>query len=199
MVCKLERLAEDATEIWHVEPLLPSEGVEDGMIFDANVRSVQWLSVTQEANGYTVYIYRTTVYAEPHAKGICEDAALSPTGFGGFYGSSKFFAEKILEYYADTGLQVTILRPSSIYGVGLSPSKLVARYHELAMRDEDILLKPPFDQFFNLVFAGDVAGLLLNVSQQNIAGVFNIAGYNHSIREIAQTCIDVTGSGSHKP
>ena len=41
---KLERLAEDATEIWHVGALLPSEGVEDGMIFDANVRSVQLLS-----------------------------------------------------------------------------------------------------------------------------------------------------------
>ena len=71
----------------------------------------------------------------------------------------------------------------------------MARYLELAMHDDDILLKPPFDQFFNLVFAGDVAGLLLKVSREDIAGVFNIAGYNHSIREIAQTCIDVAGSG----
>ena len=108
----LERLAEDALEIWHVGALLPGKGVTDRMIFDANIKSVQVLSEFALQRGMTFrFISGATVYAQPHAKGIREDSALSATGYGGFYGSSKFFAEKILEYYSEHGLRVTILRP----------------------------------------------------------------------------------------
>ncbi len=193
----LGRLCEDASEIWHVGAMLPGPDVTNQLMFDANVRSVQCLAEFAIKKRLAFrFISGATVYANPHAESICEGAALSPNGFGGFYGSTKYLAEEVLEYYSKQGLKVTILRPSSIYGKGMSSTKLVSRYLSLATANSEITIEPPFDQSFNLVFASDVADLLLSVSQNDSTGIFNIGGFNYSICEIARACIDVAASGT---
>jgi len=192
----IDVFAEDADEFWHVGALLPGANITDDMMFDANVRSVQWLAqYALEKRLAFRFVSGSTVYANPYAMDIREDDDLSPNGFGGFYGSSKFFAEKILEYYAQQGLRVTILRPSSIYGRGISANKLIARYLTQAMNGEEIIMTPPLDQSFNLIFAEDVAVALALASEQDITGTFNIAGFNYAIRDIAETCIKVAAAG----
>ena len=187
---------DDADEFWHVGALLPGANITDDVMFDANVRSVQWLAQYALKKRLAFrFVSGSTVYANPYAMDIREDDDLSPNGFGGFYGSSKFFAEKILEYYAQQGLRVTILRPSSIYGSGISANKLIARYLTQAMNDQEIIITPPLDQSFNLIFAEDVAVALALASERDITGTFNIAGFNYAIRDIAETCIKVAAAG----
>jgi UDP-glucose 4-epimerase len=94
------------------------------------------------------------------------------------------------------GLKLALLRPTSIYGQGLDEAKMVRRFLSLAAADSVIDLIEPSADRVDLVHAADVAAATVAVLQRQCWDTFNVSSGNPvSIRNLAQACLDVTGSG----
>ncbi|MEN6348186.1 MAG: NAD(P)-dependent oxidoreductase [Syntrophomonas sp.] len=167
-------------------------------IFDVNVRSCLCLSEWAMSEGVPfIYISGATVYAAPEKNNILETDSKVISGIGGFYGYSKYLGEQVLLYMAQQGLKICILRPSSIYGNGLSENKMISRFLNIAEADGVIELEHPIKDRIDLIHARDVAEAVIQVLEHESWGIFNIASEcPSSIYEIAQTCVEVVGKGS---
>ncbi len=189
----------DIDAIFHIGALVPSQKhqVTDIELFDTNVRSciplAQW-ALEREIS--FIYLSGAIVYNKPFEKNIREDAQASDTSMGGFYGYSKLLAEKILDYYVKHGLNLTILRASSIYGLGLSEEKLIMKHMALASNNETIYLRPPISESVNLIHAADVVSAMINALNNKVRGIYNLAyTREYSVLEIAQACIRLYQKG----
>jgi|TARA_B100002003_G_scaffold162174_1_gene150540 UDP-glucose 4-epimerase len=199
---EMDILFPKAEAILHVGAIVPHASVNasEKDFFDANVRSClclgQW---ALERKIHLVFLSGSTVYAEPEKKGIVESDKKTCGGLSGFYGFTKLLAEKTLKFLEAEGLNLTILRPSSIYGYGLPAGKMISTFLHKASEGQCIELTPPVDDKINLIHAYDVAQALLLVLEKKAYGVFNIAGtFSSSVFEIAQTCVDVVSKGEVK-
>jgi UDP-glucose 4-epimerase len=197
---ELDQLFDNVKAIIHAGAEVPRLGQEisEKNLFDANVRSClclgQWAA---ERNVPLIYISGATVYADTEAKKITEDAPKTNRGLGGLYGFSKLLAEQVLDHLTETGLQSCILRPSSIYGDGLPPEKLVAKFLLSASAGETIQISPPYNERIDLVHAADVARAAYKAIELNAVGIYNVSsGDLVSIRELAETCVSVVKNGS---
>lgn len=188
--------------IFHVGALVPniSKVGSDLSLFDINVRSCLCLaSWARNIEIPIIYLSGATVYADPFKKNILEDEILSYSGIGGFYGYSKFLAEKLFDYYVKQGLKLTILRASSIYGYGLSSEKLIMRFLGKALKGETIDIVPPINESINLIHAADVVVAMLNALEKSAWGVYNIAYIReYSVYEIAKACVELAMNGEVK-
>lgn len=167
-------------------------------IFDANVRSClnlsEWAALRKIP---LIFLSGATVYQNPHASLIKEDAIKVVNGFGGFYGYSKLLAEEIFSHYVEVGLKSIILRPSSVYGLGLGKDKLIQQYLSMSSNGELIEINQP-DNKINLIHAYDVAQAALSAFLVQSWGIFNIAAeHSVSIENIANTCQKLLGSSSN--
>jgi UDP-glucose 4-epimerase len=188
--------------ILHVGAIVPHASVNasEKDFFDANVRSClclgQW---ALKRKIHLVFLSGSTVYAEPEKRGIRERDKKTCGGLGGFYGVTKLLAEKTLKFLEGEGLNMTILRPSSIYGYGLPAGKMISTFLHKASEGQCIELTPPVDDKINLIHAYDVALAMWQVLEKKAYGVFNIAGtLPSSVFEIAQTCVGVVRKGEVK-
>jgi len=166
-------------------------------LFDANVRACvnlsEWALVKDIP---VVFISAATVYENPFKKQIVEsDPLTTKESIGGFYGYSKLLAEKVFYYFMDKGLKLCILRPSSIYGYGISKKSLVSKWLYIAAQNKIIEISPPIDDTINLIHASDVSQAAMDALEQEAWGIYNIASQNVRIKEIAKTCIDIVGKG----
>ena len=196
---ELNLLFPDVSAIIHVGAAVPSPGenLSEKIIFDSNVRSClcigQW---ALEKKIPMIFLSGATVYANQYSEGICEDDEKAVQTLGGFYGFSKLLAEEVLLNLAANGLQLCILRPSSIYGFGLHKEKMIFKFIMQASRDEIIVLKQPVDDKIDLIHASDVADAAVQALEGNVHGIYNIAsGTLATVFEIAQTCVKVVGKG----
>lgn len=174
-----------------------SEPTYHSYMFDVNVRSCVNLAEWAISRSIPlIYISSATVYAEPHARQLNEQSQTSLGELGGFYADSKLIAENIMSLYRQRGLQLAVLRPSSIYGYGGDTSKTIYRFLRLASRGDAINVKPPVDDCIDFVHASDVASAVLATLKTSAWQTFNIAsGVLTSIHQLATTCIQTTGSG----
>jgi UDP-glucose 4-epimerase len=172
--------------------LMPGENV----LYDVNVRAcvnlAQW---ALRRNVPVIFVSGAIVYADTLADGIVEDAPLG-WAWGGYYGFTKLLAEDVWRRFRSQGLQVAVLRPSSIYGCGLHSNKTISRFLASARDDRAINLSPPVDDRLDLVHAADVARAVVAVLNRNAWDTFNIgSGGPISLKELAQASVDVCGSG----
>ena len=170
---------------------------DDDKLFDANVRATFNLANWARKRGLPlVYVSGAIVYANSDDRDVREDAPLGLSGFGGFYGLTKLLAEDILRREKDAGLRLAIIRPSSIYGHGLSVEKLICSFLNRASEGEVIELSEPVADRVDLIHAADVADAVVKVLQNDAWDTFNLAsGCDISIIDLAKTCISVVGKG----
>ena len=170
----------------------------NGTLFEANVRSSLVIGEWALDRGLpVVFMSGAIVYAFPDRTGITERDEAGPRGFGGFYGFSKYLGELLFQHLALEGLRLCILRPSSIYGYVLHPTKMISKFLNTSMNDEVIELLPPFGDAIDLVHASDVAIAAIQALENEAVGVYNIAsGRMASVQTVAETCVEVTGAGS---
>jgi nucleoside-diphosphate-sugar epimerase len=198
----LDALFCDAEAIFHFAAQLPLGGEasrQTQSIFDANVRAVlniaEWCHLREVP---MVFVSGSTVYQDPHAQNIKENAPKVVSGFGGFYGYSKWLAEEVVSHFVAEGLKAVIIRPSSIYGLGLSSDKLIAHYLDQAITGGVIEVNTPRNKI-NLVHCLDVANACWLAYQKQAWGVYNVAGPgNYAIEEIAHAATEVSGNGAVK-
>ncbi|MBT6029539.1 MAG: NAD(P)-dependent oxidoreductase [Crocinitomicaceae bacterium] len=201
---ELDELFEEVDAIFHFGAALPKASTytnennqQTQVIFDANVRAclnlAEW---AQSRDVPVVFLSGATVYDEPCAKKINETAPQVKNGFGGFYGYSKLLAEKVFDHFMECGLKLVILRPSSVYGVGLGAGKLISNYLNLASSNEIIKLESPQNRI-NLIHALDVSKAAFLALSNRSWGVYNVASEdNSSIQELAQSIVNVCGAGT---
>ena len=167
-------------------------------VFDINVRScvaiAEW---ALHKNVPVVYLYGATVYRDPHALNIVEEAEKTTNSFGGWYGFSKYMAEQVFDHFVHRGLKVIILRPSSIYGVGMPNDRLVARFIQMASEGQKITVTEPVTNSVNFIHASDISNAALQALNKESWGTFNIAANrNVSILEVASECVSQIGRGT---
>lgn len=188
-----------AEVIVHAGALVPSPAgkLSDKAMLEANVRACQNISAWSLLRGVPlVYLSGAIVYSEPEFIGITEDRPLGRNRLGGLYGLTKLMGEQVISYYRDMGMKGAILRPTSIYGPGMSESKMVASFMAKALRGETIQLLPPVNDRVNLIHSSDVADAVRLAVEKGWYGVANLASATPvSIIELATECVAVAGSG----
>ena len=183
----------------HAGASVPGSGPElsNKQLFDANVRSClalgEW-AIDREVP--LVYVSGAVVYEDSGQDRMVETSPVNSTGLGGFYGSTKFLAEQVLFSLGEKGLDLIVLRPTSIYGPGLSKEKMIPKFLRKSLDGEEILLQPPVNDKINLIHSSDVARASLDAIESGVSGVFNLAGPSEvSIEEIANACVVNVGAG----
>ena len=92
-------------------------------------------------------------------------------------------------------MKITILRPTSVYGTGLSNDSLISIFLKKALNDDTISLSEANNKI-NFIHAMDVAYASLSAYQQSTYGVFNIAAKEMtSIYDLVNITIATVGTG----
>lgn len=140
----LDSLFPDIQAIVHAGALISADPLcEQARLFDTNVRACVNIAKWSLTKGIPlVFVSSGSVYADPETPFLSEDAMRGPNNLGGFYGMTKLLAEDLLERFRSCGLQLAIVRPSSLYGFGGPRSKMLYRFLETAARGGTISLAP---------------------------------------------------------
>ena len=90
-----------------------------------------------------------------------------------------------------------IIRPSGVYGPGDLPDRVVSKFFQKAMNNETIELHNG-DNKVDFTYRQDAAYGIIKAATSEVANTsFNItAGNATSLRTLAETIVDITGSNS---
>ena len=90
-----------------------------------------------------------------------------------------------------------IVRPSGVYGPGDLPDRVVSKFFDKAIKDETIFLHNGENKV-DFTYRQDAAYGIIQAATSEVANTsFNItAGNATSLRTLAETIIDITGSKS---
>ena len=141
-----------------------------------------------------VYISSSMVYGD-FVDGTREDSNTKPQNI---YGEAKLTGERLTKLFAKRdGLNYIIVRPSGVYGPGDLPDRVVSKFFEKAMNNETITLHNG-DNKVDFTYRDDAADGIIRAANSDVANTsFNItAGNALSLRTLAETIIDITGSES---
>lgn len=199
-LAELDALFAGAQAVVHAGALVQTNGaVDEALMLDTNVRACvnlgQW---AVSRNIPLVHVSSASVYADPGSDQLDEDAPLAWSGLGGFYGLSKLLAEDSFKRLGQqSGHRFAIVRPSSLYGAGMSAAKMVASFLARAHAGQAIELVPPVDDQVDFIHAADVAQGIVALLKAQAWGTFNLAsGHTTSVRDLAAACVEVAGHGS---
>ena len=199
---ELDELFDGVDAVVHAGAAVPKTGIvpNDGDMFNINVRACINLAEWARKRGKPiVYISSATVYADPNRNGIQERDPLGCSGLGGLYGMTKLLGEDVLRREEQNGMQLAVLRPSSTYGAGLAPGKMLTNFLKIALQGGAIELMPPVEDRIDFVHAADVADAVVCVLRTGSWETFNIGSERlTSIIELAETCVRVAGRGEVK-
>ena len=204
---ELDQLFSGVQAIVHAGALVQStDQVDQSNMYDTNVRACfnlgQW-ALSRDIP--LVHISGAIVYADPFLPIQDESAPLGFSGLGGFYGFSKLLAEDVLLRLRQQGLNLALLRPTSIYGHGIDERKMVKHFLSLALADNVIELSEPTEDRVDLVHAADIARAVVAVLRHESWNTLNLAsGDPISIKALAEACVEVSGRGrivisGHRP
>ena len=141
-----------------------------------------------------VYISSSMVYGD-FVDGTREDSNTKPQNI---YGEAKLTGERLTKLFAKRdGLNYTIVRPSGVYGPGDLPDRVVSKFFHKAMNNETIELHNGENKV-DFTYRQDAAYGIIKAAESEVANTsFNItAGNATSLRTLAETIVDITGSDS---
>jgi UDP-glucose 4-epimerase len=141
-----------------------------------------------------VYISSSMVYGD-FVDGTKEESSTKPQNI---YGEAKLTGERLTKLFAKRdGLNYTIVRPSGVYGPGDLPDRVVSKFFAKAMSNEPITLHNGENKV-DFTYRQDAAYGIIKAANSEVANTsFNItAGNATSLRTLAETIIDITGSKS---
>jgi len=157
------------------------ENIDPFQMYNANCKNtINLLEISKEHN-IKKFIFTSShaVYGESHNLPIIEDHKVSPTTI---YGKSKLIAEEICKMYNQYyGLNVLILRLSSLFGEQQPTKYLIPRLIQSALQNNTVTLHKYSNGFqqMDLINILDVCNAidLCCKSKMNF-GIFNIASGN---------------------
>ena len=141
-----------------------------------------------------VYISSSMVYGD-FVDGTKEESNTKPQNI---YGEAKLTGERLTKLFAKRdGLNYVIVRPSGVFGPGDLPDRVVSKFFKQAMNNETIELHNGENKV-DFTYRQDAAYGIIKAAESEVANTsFNItAGNSTSLRKLAETIIDITGSES---
>ena len=141
-----------------------------------------------------VYVSSSMVYGH-FTDGTKEDGHTKPINI---YGEAKLTGERITKLFSRRhGLNYNIVRPSGVYGPGDMPDRVVSRFFEEAIQDTTITLHDGKNKV-DFTYIEDAANGIIKAAFSEVSNTsFNVTtGDATSLRTLAETIIDITGSKS---
>ena len=196
---KFDEVFKSVDAIVHAGAAVPNreKPYSEQELFDVNVRATLNLADwARKRKVPLVYISGAIVYKKTDAESILEDSALGWSGLGGFYGMTKLLAENQLIQEKNSGLELAIIRTSSIYGYGLSSDKLICSFLEKAHTGSTIELMEPIKDSVDFIHAADVSVAVVNILKNKSWSIFNISsGQFTSIHKLAELAVSIVKNG----
>lgn len=160
------------------------------------VNAVATLRLAARAKSDARFVFASTahVYGPPERLPIDEDHPTRPISV---YGASKLAAEWMLRTLGPDGPKTAILRIFNTYGPGQDPALLVGNIGASLRASVPLRLRSP-DPVRDWIYVDDVVDALVLAGHHPAAAgtTLNIgSGVGRSIREVAQTALEVAGTG----
>lgn len=190
----LDKVFEKAQAVVHAGALVETKLTsETKTMYDINVRScvnlAGWAFVR---NIPIIFISTGAVYANTKKRKIVETDALGWNNSAKIYGFTKIMAEDALRRYQSRGLKLAVIRPSAVYGSGLSPRSIIAKFLNQASANNTLKIKEPVKDTLNFVHAYDVAMAIVKILKKKKWDTFNISGQKSiSIYNLAKNCVSI--------
>lgn len=133
------------------------------------------------------------VYGPPQTLPIAED---HPTCPATYYGASKLAAEKLLDVWSQrTGVPVTVLRLSQVYGPGDTSNKVIPSFIRSILGGGMPVLIGDGSDVRDYVFVEDVIRAMISALTRCHSGILNVAtGRSHTIGEVTSTILRLSGN-----
>jgi len=170
---------------------------KDSKTYLVNVENLSIIAKWARVHGkYFIYISGGIVYKNIHSDCISEISEIGVNSFGGAYGESKYLGELNIEKETTKGLEVCVIRPSSIYGGNNSKIGMIESFILSAIKNNQIEIHPPFEQIIGFIHAYDVASSILFAYKNRIKGALNVSQTdNVSVLKICKIISRITGCG----
>lgn len=145
-----------------------------------NTYATQRLLERAEEAGVKTFIYFSSgqIYDWKRYLGACEDDPIDTSYRAVPYLSSKASADCLVRHHARISkMRTVILRPSSIYGVGMKKTGLIPRLAARIKNDEKFDIKDIGGHYYvDLVHVSDVVNMASIAVSKEISGVYNVGG-----------------------
>ena len=142
-----------------------------------------------------VYVSSSMIYGD-FADGADEKTVPNPINI---YGEAKLTGERLTQQFNRAfGLEYVIARPSGVYGAGDIPDRVLSKFFDAAMNNQDIAVHGT-DNRVDFTYVEDAADGIIRCALEKQAAnkIFNItAGSANSLGEAAKKIIQLTGSKS---
>jgi len=158
-------------------------------LFDVNVtgtlRVAQWCA----SKGVQTLVLLSSAVVYGEWEGLSKSELDQPQAWkAGPYAVSKWCGEQVAKLAAAQGVELAILRLSSLYGVGYETG-LIPRFLFQAQGAGNIDLEPPFDDSFDFLHVSDAVQTVQSAVESRRGGLWNVGGGKLiTIRELAETC-----------
>jgi len=141
-----------------------------------------------------IYASTLEVYGTPKSLPITEDQATDPTSY---YGISKLAGEKYVAAISKRlGFDATILRFSTVYGSGEMYQRAIPNFIRKALQNQPLIIRGDGSDIRDYLHVADAVNSIM-LAMEGGSGVYNIAsGVGHSIKEIAEKILALTGSAA---
>ena len=172
---------------------VPASYEEPRLFFDTNVNSTLNVLELARLSGARVIYFSSYIYGHPEYQPMDEN---HPTQAFNPYATTKVMCEEMCKGYArDLKVPVCVFRPFNIYGKGQSPNFLISMIAEQVktgrVQVRDDRPKRDYIHINDIVSAVDYMAFC---EWPTTYAVYNLGtGESHSVREVAQTMIRLTG------
>lgn len=186
-------LLHDITHVFHLAAkiFVPKSWEFPDLFFMTNVTGTQNVLEFCRKKGVALTYVSSYLYGRPEHLPIKENSPLLPNNP---YAQSKYMAEQLCSFYArEFGLEVTILRPFNVYGIGQDKNFLIPSIIHQALRQEAIQVKT-LSPKRDYVYLDDVVeALIYTMNFKNHKGsIFNIgSGYSVSVQEVVDVVQEI--------
>ena len=155
-------------------------------IFTINtVRVLDFLNYSRNI-GIKHFIYASTGGVYTQDKINQEDDFIDTTKLNGFYATSKYCTELLVNSYKDF-FDTVILRPFFMFGINQKKDMLIPRLVENIKTNKEIILQGEEGIYINPIYVNDAAKALNKIILNNLTGIYNLAGDETvSIRQLSE-------------
>lgn len=182
-----------AAAIIHAAAHIPSDTsdpAEAAVCLEANAVGTLRLVQAAEHHGLSGFVYLSAgnCYRD-QGRSAREDDPLYPSGRAPYYLTSKLCGELFAANALERGsLEVSVLRPSAIYGAGMAAG-LVTTVIQRLVSGQTVKANDGARYRADLVYVGDVVAAAIRCLETSSSGIFNIgSGRATSVTELV-TCV----------
>jgi UDP-glucuronate decarboxylase len=166
--------------------------------------AINMLGLAKRVRARILQASTSEVYGDPEVHPQVESywGKVNPIGYRSCYDEGKRCAETLFfDYYRQHKVQIKVARIFNTYGPRMHPDdgRVVSNFIVQALKNEDLTVYGNGDQTRSFCYVDDLIEAIMQLMESGpeLTGPINIGNPEEtSIRELAETIIDITGSKS---